>query len=167
LHGSFLLDLLEQLCRAASGLNRRNDIGIGAATADVAAHAFTDRVVILTTGLFEQGRGRHYLSRRAITALKSVMLKKGSLYRMQFTIFGQTFNRCNLIALMHDGKCEAGVHAASVHMHRASSALTVIASLFGAGKLKIFTERVQQRDAGFKLETVFLAVDFQRYRYRP
>ena len=94
------------------------------------------------------------------------MFKECSLYGMQFTIFRQTFNSCNLIALMHDGKCEAGVHASSVHVDSASPTLTVIASFFGAGKLKIFAQSVQQSDAGLELKTMFLAIDFQRHRYR-
>src|SRR6185503_16411158 len=50
-------------------LDRFDDIGVGAATTDVAAHQLLYCRIVGTTRLFEQSYGRHDLARRAIPAL--------------------------------------------------------------------------------------------------
>src|SRR5580704_2545433 len=49
--------------------HRRDDVRIGGAAADVAAHIFADIVVAVGMPLGHAGHRRHYLSRRAVTAL--------------------------------------------------------------------------------------------------
>src|SRR5436190_820216 len=83
-------------------LHRSDNIGIRAAATDVAAHAFTHRVVILPAGLLEQRHRRHDLSRRAVPTLEPIMLEERRLHRMQISMLRQPFDCRNLIALMHD-----------------------------------------------------------------
>ena len=130
------------LSSAADAAHRGNDIGIGPAAADVAAHAFSNRVVVLAAGLFQQRHCGHDLPRRAIPALKSVVLQESRLHGVKFAILCETFDGGDLIALMHDREGEAGIHAASIDVNGASAALAVVAALFRSKKTKIFPQRV-------------------------
>ncbi len=47
----------------------------------------------------------------------------------------KALDRRDLLTLMHDGKCQAGVYSAAVNDHGARSALSVIASFFGTGQM--------------------------------
>src|SRR5947209_19086560 len=60
-----------------------DNIGIGAAAADIAAHRLPDVVVIWPNRFAQQRRSRHDLSGRAVSTLKSIMLHKCRLNRMQ------------------------------------------------------------------------------------
>src|SRR5260370_693930 len=70
------------LSALANLLDRRNDIGIGAAAADVAAHQLLDRSVLGTTWFLQQRDRGHDLTRSAIAALISVMGEKRLLHGM-------------------------------------------------------------------------------------
>src|SRR6476660_7445505 len=63
--------------RAAHVLDGGDDPGVGAAPADVPAHAFLHVGVGGAAGFLEQRRGRHDLPRRAVSALESVVLDEG------------------------------------------------------------------------------------------
>src|SRR5688500_15494624 len=56
----------------ANLLDRGNDVGIGPAAADVAAHQFLHGRVVGTARFLEQGNGRHDLTGCAIAALVAV-----------------------------------------------------------------------------------------------
>src|ERR1700758_3937502 len=107
-------------------LHRRNDVGIGAAAADVATHALTDGVIIFAARLFQQRYRRHDLAGGAVAALESIVFQKRSLHGMQFAVGGQAFNSGDAIALVHDGEGEAGIYAAAIDVHGAGTALTVV-----------------------------------------
>jgi hypothetical protein len=83
--------------------------------------------------------------------LKSVVLQESRLYWVKFAILGQAFDCGYLIALMHDREGEARIHAPSVDVNRASAALPVVASLFGAEKPEVLAQGVQQRDTWLNL----------------
>src|SRR5262245_62104182 len=103
---------------ASPGLRQphcRNDIGIGAAAADVAAHFFRDVVVDSRFG--QKRNRRHDLSGRTVTALKCIALDKCGLNGMEFAVGGKTFDGRDLVTLMHDGESETGVDPRSVDMN--------------------------------------------------
>src|SRR4051812_18643938 len=122
-------------------LHSRDDVRVRAATAKVPAHPFADVGVRLRV-TFRDARNRGTdLSGCAVTALKSIVLQKRRLDRMQLIAVRETFDRCDLIALMHDGETETGINPAAVDEHRARSALTVIAAFFRTGELQMFAKR--------------------------
>ena len=57
--------------------------------------------------LFEHCYGRAYLSRRAVAALKAVMLHEGCLHWVKVLSGTEAFDGCNAVALMHHGKGQA------------------------------------------------------------
>ena len=83
LHDVSSLRMLRALARF---LHRGNDVGISAAAADVAAHAFADRVVVFAARLLQQRDRRHDLAGGAVAALESVVLQERGLHGMQFAV---------------------------------------------------------------------------------
>jgi len=148
-------------------LDRRDDIGIGSAAADVAAHQFLDRRVIRTAGFLEQRNRRHDLTGRAVATLVTVAGNECRLHGMQCAGRAQAFNRGDLFPVVHQGQAKAGVNAPAIHMHRARAALPVIATLLGAGERDGFTDAIEQRGSRVNAKLVTSAVDAQRDRNGP
>src|SRR5690349_18711605 len=71
-----------QLRAFANLLDCRDDVGVSAAAADVAAHQFLDRSIIRAAGFFEQSHRGHDLPGGAISALISVEGEEGGLHGM-------------------------------------------------------------------------------------
>src|SRR6202165_4913359 len=102
---------------AADLLDGRDDIGVGPTPADVAAHGFADIVILRPAGFLEQCNCRHDLAARAIAALIGIVRDECRLHGMQRPGMSDTFDRRDLVACMHDGQAQAGVHAPAVDMH--------------------------------------------------
>src|SRR5215208_2581643 len=150
----FILDEAPCPCRLFACMDfrdGRDDAGISATAADVAAHTlaylvvrescrrhrhvFGDVTHIATPRLFEQPDRRAYLPRRAVPALKAVILDEGSLHRVKLFAAGQPFNCCDLTALECGGERQARQHAAAVNEYGAGPALAHLAALLRSGKL--------------------------------
>src|SRR5438067_12141228 len=108
-------------------LNRRQNARVGAAAADVAAHPFADLIVAVRVIFFYQRDRGTDLARRAIAALKSVVFDKSSLHWMQLFAVRQSFNRRDLVALVHDREGKSRGHPPAIDQNRAGAALAVIA----------------------------------------
>src|SRR4051794_9269943 len=147
-------------------LDRRYDVGIGAAAADVAAHELANLIGARRPALGDQACRRADLSRRAIAALERVMIDEGLLQRMQRALRRQPFDGGHAGAVLHHGEGEAGNDPASVHQHRTRTALAVIAALLGAGEVEVIAQRVEQAGPRRDLELRRDAVDDQRQRDR-
>src|SRR5947209_10304790 len=136
-------------CAAPIGhvADRRDNVGVGGAAADIATHAFGDfRVcqswlrgdigggVARPTGfVFAKHRhGRTNLPWSAIPALHPVMAHEGGLHRMEIVAVRQAFDRDNLIAPMHRRESQAAIYPLPVDDHRAGTALPLIAALLRA-----------------------------------
>jgi hypothetical protein len=156
--------------------DRVDDIRIGAAAADVAAHAFAqlgggehrfggqvaaDVARDAALDFVEDRDGRTYLARRAIAALVAVMLHESGLHRMQPGGRAESLDRGDLGALVHHGQAEAGIDAAAIDDDRTRAALALVAALLGAGQLQVLAQQVEQGGAGVDLHLVTLAVDRQ------
>src|SRR4051812_46780796 len=109
--------------RSARLLNRRDDVGVRAATTDVATHAFPDVGVRWAARLAEQCDGGHDLPRRAVAALVAVVLDERRLYGMQRPGFSDSLDRGDLIAFVHDGERQTGRDSPSIDVHGACAAL--------------------------------------------
>ena len=75
--------------RAATSLDRRDDVRVGAAAADVAAHQLADIVVGPGVSLGEQADGRADLAGGAIAALEGIVLDERRLHGVQLAPCGQ------------------------------------------------------------------------------
>src|ERR1041384_6097841 len=122
------LDLLPR------GLDRRDDVRVGAAAADVAAHLLADLVVGLRPPLAEQRDRAHDLTRRAEPALERVVLDERGLHRMQLVAAREPLDRRDLRALGGDRQRQAGIDRLAVAQHGARTALAMIAALAGPGE---------------------------------
>ena len=69
-----------------------DDVRIGGAAADVAAHVFADVVVAGGVAFLDAGDRRDDLSRRAVSALEGVLIDEGLLHRMQFVALRQSLD---------------------------------------------------------------------------
>ena len=70
------------------------DAGIGAAAAEIAAHALADALgVVAGLALADQADGAHDLARRAEAALEAVVRDEGGLHRMQRVAVGEALDR--------------------------------------------------------------------------
>src|ERR1700759_2602625 len=139
-------------CRLLDG---RQDVRIGGAAADIAAHPFADlrigqgwlgfRQILgdiawrAYATLAEHPHGGTDLPRRAITALKTIVLNKSRLQRMEPIAVGEPLDRGDRLAVMHCSKRQAGVDATTVQQHRACAALAVIAALLGSCQREMLT----------------------------
>src|SRR6202163_4735201 len=123
---------------AADLLDGRDDIGVGPAPADVAAHGFADIVILRPAGFLEQCNCRHDLAAGAIAALIGIVRDECRLHGMEGAGLSDTFDRRDLVACVHDGQAKAGVHAPAIDMHSAGAALAVVAAFLGAGQDNVF-----------------------------
>ena len=131
-------------------LDCRDDVGVGAAAADVAAHELADFVRGLCLALGDQPDRRADLPRRAIAALERVMVDERLLQRMQRAVVRQAFDRGDLRAIVHDGERQARIDAPAVDQHGAGAALALIAALFRAGQVEMLAQQVEQCRAGIE-----------------
>jgi hypothetical protein len=83
------------------------------------------------------------LARRAITALKTIVLYERLLQWMQMVSLGEALNRNDRPILILYRQRETGVDPLTVDQHRASSAGTLIATLLGAGEPHVFAKEIE------------------------
>ena len=137
------------VCSASCFLGVENgfgDAGIGAAAAEVAAHAFADAIGIVAGLAFVDEADRaHDLARRAEAALEAVMGDEGGLHRMEQVALGETFDGDDLSAVEAGGERQARIDAPAVDQHRAGAALAAVAALLGAGEIEPLAQQVEQR----------------------
>src|SRR4028118_918217 len=141
----------------APGLNFsdcRNDSRICAATANIAAHAFSDFFIrecyilgdrpqivsdvtrLAVFGFLQQRHRRTYLPRSAVAALEAVVFDERRLHRMKIVAVSDPFDRRHLFPLAASGKCQTRKHAAPVNAHRTSAARSLLPSFFTVGPSK-------------------------------
>src|SRR4051794_32392984 len=154
---------LSSSTRAELGLvHGRDDVGISAATADISAHELADRSVAFGMPFIHTADGRHDLSRRAIAALKGVMLDEGLLHGMQLAVWTRNpFDRCDRMILDARRKSEARQHAPPVDQHRAGAALSLVATLLGAGQPQVLTQRIEQCRSHIECDAMLALVDLE------
>ena len=119
------------------GLQHRfGDAGIGAAAAEVAAHAFADALgVVAGLAFLDQADRAHDLAGRAEAALEAVMGDEGGLHRMQLVAVRDALDGQHVGAVVADRQRQARIDAPPVDQHRAGAALAAVAALLGAGQI--------------------------------
>jgi hypothetical protein len=93
--------------------------------------------------------------------LKTVVLDKGRLQRMQRFAVREPLDRRDRLAVMHCSERQAGVDATAVQQYRASAALAMIAALFGSREREMFTQGVKKRCPRIERQTMEHAVDLK------
>src|SRR5258708_11292092 len=131
--------------------DRRDDVGIGGAAAEVAAHALADLLVgegdvrsrqigahpawPAGLGLAQHADSRAELARGTVAALEGVVFNERLLERVQVVAIGrQPFDGDDLSVLVRDGEGQAAIDAPTVEQDGARAALPVGAALLGAGE---------------------------------
>src|SRR5260370_29152205 len=76
----------------------------------------------------------------------------------------RSFDRRDLIRMVHGRKRQTRVDPAAIDMHRASAALTVIAALLRSGQVQGLSQTVKQSRAWVNLHPMFLSIHPQRDR---
>ena len=145
-------------------LDRGHDVGIRAATADIAAHQLTDFVRRARPAFGDQAGGGTDLAGGAVAALEGVMVDEGLLQRMKRAALRQTLDRRDLRAVLHDRQREARIDPPAIDQNGAGAALAVIAALFGPGQVEVETQRVEKRGPRRDVQFVRHAVDMERDR---
>ena len=142
--------------------DRRDNIGIGGAAAQIAAHALADLLVgegdvrsrqisahragPTGLGLAQHADRRANLSRGTVAALEGVMVDERLLEGMQVVAIGrQPLDGDDLGVLVRDGEGQAAIDASAIEQDDAGSALPMIAALLGAGESEPLAQRIQQR----------------------
>ena len=87
------------------------------------------------------------------------MTYERGLHGMELVGCPQPLDRLHLVALMLDGKAEAGVDPFAVDDDGAGPALPVIAALLRAGELQMLAQCIEQRRARVEIEVTTLTVD--------
>src|SRR5262252_8645602 len=155
-----------------------DDVGIGGAPADVAAHPFGDfgigqgrsgcdirrrvaRPACLVFG--EERDGRTNLAGRAVPALESIMAYESGLHGMQRALLCQTFDGGDLVAVMHHRECQAAIDALSIDDDRAGAALSLVAALLRTGQREMLSQSIEQRGPRIEVQGIVLPVDREPY----
>jgi hypothetical protein len=108
------------------------------------------------------GDGGHDLTRRAVSALKGIVVEKCLLHRMQAVALRETLYSRYMFVLRLNGKCEARYDPPSIDVNCACAALTVVTAFLSSGQLKSLSQGVQQRYARLDDDPVQCTIDDQR-----
>src|SRR5687768_12156810 len=140
-------------------LDGGDDVGVGAAAADVATHRFLHVGVGRPAGFFEQSDGRHDLAGRTVSTLVAVARDERRLHRVEGARRTEALDRRDLVPVARQGERQARVHAPTVDVYGAGTALPVVTALLGAGEGDGLADAVEERGARVDAERVRLAVD--------
>jgi hypothetical protein len=142
--------------------DRRNDVDVRTAAADVPTHEFPDVVIRGRLTLPDQGDGRADLTRRTVSTLEGIMVDERLLHRVEGITGGEAFYCGDLRAIFHDGESHAGQHSFSVDQDGAGPALAVIAPFPGSWQVEVFAEKIDQHRPWLNIHLPALAVYVQR-----
>src|SRR5262249_1012261 len=81
---------------------------------------------------------------------------------MQGVRTAQALDGGDLLAVVHQGQGQAGIHTSAVDVNRTRAALPVIAPLLGSGEGDRFPQAIEQRCARVDATPMSLAIDVQR-----
>src|SRR5439155_939307 len=75
-------------------LHSGDDVGVGAAAAEISAHVFADISIAAGMAFMHAGDGRHDLSRRAVPALEGIVIDECLLHRVEIAVrLGEPLDR--------------------------------------------------------------------------
>src|SRR5437868_9711681 len=95
-----------------------DDVRIGGATAQIAAHVFANVGVLLRMSLMHAGDRRQDLSRCAVATLEGVVIDEGLLHRMQMAVLRKTLDGRHGLILHRCRERQARKHASPLDQYR-------------------------------------------------
>src|SRR5215831_3847187 len=125
-------------------LNRRENVGISAASTDIAAHELADVVRSLRPTFFDQANGGANLSRGAISALEGIVIHERLLKGVKQPSSTKAFYGRDSRAVLHDRQRQTRNDALPVDQNGARAALTMVTAHFRAGEMESFAKGVEQ-----------------------
>src|SRR5438105_4499170 len=102
-------------------LDGGNNVRVGAATAEIAAHLLADFSVRMSMLLMQQPQRGADLARCAIAALKGIVLDERLLQGMKPVAGGQALDGCYSRSSLHDGEDEARINSLAVDQYCAGA----------------------------------------------
>src|ERR1700751_6170999 len=99
-----------------------NYLVIARAATEISHHPVFDLVFVWSGILFEQRRSSDDLAWGANPALKTAVLNKAFMHRVELAIFRQTFNRGEIMTVRHDCEGYARTDHVAVHQDGAGAA---------------------------------------------
>jgi hypothetical protein len=124
-----------------------NDLRIGRAATEIAAHPFSDFGLTPSVPLMNASNSRHDLTRCAEAALKGVLINECLLNRVEGLAVCKTLNGRYFSTIDGSSEDHASVNPPAIQMNRAGPALAIVAALLGTRELQPLTQEVQQRNA--------------------
>src|SRR4051794_10140491 len=121
---------------------------VAGAAADVALQLLPNGILDeLAAIAIDDINRRHDHSRRAISALQSVVIAKRGLHRMQFVALRDALDRDDVGAAGLASQHSAGLDRLAIDMHDAGTALAGVAADMGPGQVQIFTQQVNKKSS--------------------
>src|SRR5215471_18269195 len=140
-------------------VDRLDNVRIGCASAEIAAHMLADLGVVADAPLIDAADRRDDLPRCAIAALKGVLIDERLLHRMKRAArFAEPLDRGDRAA-NRDSEGQAAEHPGAVNQHCTGSALAMIAALFCTGQSEMLAQRIEQRCALVDCQMSAAAID--------
>src|SRR5262245_56187820 len=124
---------------------RGQNLGIGAAPAQVSRQIITRLLLSRMRMVRQQAFYSHDHTRRAIPALKSLVLEKCPLHRIELAVAPEPFDGYYFSVLAVWGKHETRAHWPAIDQDRARTANTHAAAFNGTFEQKIIAQTLQQR----------------------
>jgi hypothetical protein len=134
-------------------------IGVGAATAQISAHQFSDGRLVGCLPAGEEINRGHNLSRRAVAALQRIMLNEGALQRVELIAFRKPFDCQDALAILHGCKRKARTNAPIIDKHRACATRAAVTPSLGASQMEILSQHIEKARMGWHRNGSFLAVN--------
>lgn len=142
-------------------LDRLDHVGIGPAPAKITGATPLDFINGgLGSFLQQHGRG-HDEAGRTEAAHERIALDESLLHRRELPVLAEPLDGGDFDALGIDRQLHAGVGQHAIDQHGTGTAGRTVADFLGAGERGVIAQRVEQRDAGLKLEVLFFTVDLQ------
>src|SRR2546421_598057 len=140
-------------------VNCRDDVVIGSAATQVAAHPVADFLRRAGVAFCDAGNAGHDLPRRAITALETIALDEGGLQRMKPLALSEALDGPDLTPVHEGRERETRFHALAVHQDRTGAALAEATAFLRPRKVQVLTQGVEERSARIERQPVLGSVD--------
>jgi len=141
-------------------LDRFNDLHVAGAHAQIASQRFANFRFGWIGIALQKCMARHYHARRAVTALKSVVLDECFLDGTQFTVFCETFDRCDFTPIRLHREMKTGFYDFAIEQHGASPTLADDAADMSPSEADVLAQKVRKKQP--RLDVFFVEVSVDR-----
>src|SRR4051812_34383149 len=139
--------------------DRRDDVLVARATADLTGDRDTDLLVGRVRIGVEQRAGGEHHARRAEAALQAVLLHEALLHRIEHAALLHALDGAHLVPVGHRGEHGARLHRLAVEEDDAGAAVGRVAAPVRAGQLELVAQHVHEQHPRLDVGGTRLAVD--------